>query len=275
MSLSAGDAASSTEQVFPIRINHRRGDAKLSTEILERLQTEQRSMRRQRWLSSALVAGLVGLVLLAAGRPRSPVDESIRTEAVPIGAIIPFWGGPDDLVALETYELCDGGEVLTEDSPIRGYVKPDLRNRFLAGANLASLNLWTDPVSGGVDTIPARPLGQTEGHALTIAQLPKHDHGAQVSTVHGSELGGAGRLVTKYELGSGQGTPNGMDSRPGPGEGEFDVRWGTAVPIEDHTHPVTVTKTGGGQSHSHRLPDVPAHDNRPSFVGVHFLIRVK
>lgn len=246
----------------------------MSTEILERLQTEQRSMRRQRWLNSALVAGLVGLVLLAAGRPRSPVDESIRTEAVPIGAIIPFWGGPDDLIAIEGFELCDGGEILTEDSPIRGYVKPDLRNRFLAGVDLASLNLWTDPVSGGVDTIPARPLGQTGGHALTITELPSHDHGANVSSVSGKALGGKGRFVSEYTPESGKGTPSGMDSNPG-GDSEFDVRWRTAIPVEDHTHVVTVTKTGGGRPHSHQLPNVPAHDNRPPFVGVYFLIRVK
>lgn len=201
--------------------------------------------------------------------------EGIFGSVVPLGGIIPFCGGPEELELLENFELCDGSEVTREDSPIRGRLKPDLRNRFLAGADRAALNLWTDPVSGGVDTIPARPLGQTEGHALTIAQLPKHGHGAQVSTVRGSALGGNHRLVSEYRRGSGPGTPSGMDGNPGGSDPEFDVRWGTAVPIRNHTHTVTVTETGGGQSHSHRLPDVPAHDNRPSFVAVHFIIRVK
>ena len=248
----------------------------IDAEIVERLQEQQRSLRRQRWINSALIAGLAGIILLAASRPQSPVDESIRTSTVPIGAIVPFWGGPDDLITLEDYELCDGGQVLTEDSPIRGFAKPDLRNKFLAGADRASLNLWSDPVTGGIDTTPAVALGQTGGHSLTVAQMPKHKHDATVSTVKGTALANGGRLVIKYVRDSGKGTPSGTDGNPGNDANyEFDLRWPRAVTPADHTHVVTVLDSGNGAAHSHALPPIPAHDNRPPFVGVHFLIRVK
>jgi hypothetical protein len=53
--------------------------------------------------------------------------------ALPIGSVIAFWGQRADLRA--NYELCDGEEVTTSDSPVLKQHKPDLRDSFVKGSN--------------------------------------------------------------------------------------------------------------------------------------------
>lgn len=68
-------------------------------------------------------------------KQQAAFSESIRDRMdrlIPIGTIIPYYG---QLSALpDNWKVCDGSTVTDSASPIKGYVLPDLRQRFLRGA---------------------------------------------------------------------------------------------------------------------------------------------
>ena len=191
----------------------------------------------------------------------------LEQSTVPVGGIIAYFGAHDEITRLESWELCDGTAVSTKQSPLHGVTKPDLSDRFIIGTT-AEIDLRKQPIAGGNNQTPALGLGGTHGHALSVQEMPGHHHSHAHYVAHNSGANGprmlddnapGGHLRTKgqagkdskYVLIGGGGTPNaGPTNNSGP-------------------------HAGGGAAHSHGLPNVPAHDNRPAFAGLFYIIRVK
>lgn len=236
--------------------------------------------------SGVLIALLTGFLWL--GRLAERVDQ-LRTESArehfsrlmveleakraeldhPVGSVVAFWGSVADARAAENYELCDGTQVTTAGSPILGIFKPNLADRFIMGVTAVE-SVVTAKIVGGQNEIPARPQGnqgRTFGHALNIAEMPSHNHGGQTGQAGRADLGDGYLLIC-----NGHNTPSGMDGSAD----EMNLKVRDAIKIRnvpDHRH--SIASQGDGTEHSHALPEIPGHDNRPAFVGMFYLIRVK
>lgn len=70
---------------------------------------------------------------------------------VPIGGLVPYFGDPADLPS--HWIICDGSTVADPDSPLDGQTIPDLRQRFVRGADAD--NGYSVGATGGRDDIPS------------------------------------------------------------------------------------------------------------------------
>jgi hypothetical protein len=157
--------------------------------------------------------------------------------SIPVGGVIMWWGTLATIPA--NFELCNGAAPTTSGATLGG-LKPDLRDRFPKGATSAASDVKSIPVVGGVHTIAARQSG---GTAITIAQMPSHNHDNGINNKLVRNDGNATTIETD------------------PTVGEIDTQ--NAAPI---------VAVGGGQAHDHTIP---WHDNRPAFLEMFFIIRVK
>jgi len=172
--------------------------------------------------------------------------------AVPVGGVIMWWG--DKAAIPPDFEICNGAVPTTPNARLVGN-KPDLQDRFVKGA-LSSDATRADLGTGGAHTISDRSSASV---ALTEAQIPDHSHGYadRFWIVNGS----AGNNSFGYKISAGSLAANAR----GPDGSSFprDTYWATNA---------TTVGTGGSQGHSHT---VPTHDNRPAFLEMYFIIRVK
>ena len=174
------------------------------------------------------------------------VDVAISGAGLPVGMII-MWGGV--LASIPAgWQLCDG----TNSTP-------DLRGAFPRGAGGD-----IDPGdTGGAASVTSGSdgTGNTGSTALTIAQMPAHNHrifmgpvghqlpsGPTNMTSYGAHSGGSNDYRNIHSSGSGTGIPNGTQYIQDAGEGE------------GHTHT--------GPAHTHSV------DTVPPFVGVYFIQKV-
>ncbi|MFC7336714.1 hypothetical protein ACFQY0_05965 [Haloferula chungangensis] len=185
--------------------------------------------------------------------------------SVPVGGVIMWWGSANAIPP--GFELCSGGTPSTAGALIS--TKPDLRDRFVKGSGSTNGNVASNNSTGGSHTIGTRNGG---GTALAPSQLPNYtlphnlataaagNHSHTISDARNDaeddDDGDNGKLAT------GQG--NGL--RPFPTLRSDDAG--------NHTHAITgsVTSGGGNQAHSHT---VPGHDNRPAYLEMFYIIRVK
>ena len=104
------------------------------------------------------------------------VLQTLLDEVVPLGTIAFYRGDLNDLPA--TWAVCDG----TNGTP-------DLRGLFLVGANDST---FPPGSTGGSSTVNSSEAGEhdhtgtTAGHALSINEMPAHDHEQLVLTVGAS-----------------------------------------------------------------------------------------
>lgn len=121
------------------------------------------------------------------------------------------------------------------------FTLPDCRGRVTAGKDNmggTSADRLTAPLNGDV-------LGQTggaEGHVLTVAQMPAHDHG-------GTTGNGGSHSHTVQGFGPNK-TPR-AQPQAAVGTGEDTVNTSTAP---NHTHPISAQ--GEGQAHSSIQPTI-------------------
>lgn len=196
-------------------------------------------------------------------RTRELLSASLAI-AVPLGSVVSLWGTKASLDGLKDWELCDGTPVRNPDSPLHGKVKPNLVDRFVMGCG-AGQDPQAEAIVGGMNAIPARSMGRAGAVNLTLAQMPRHSHPhahylAVNKSTAGSYLGdvpnqsfvtgGQRGADSKYALAAVPETPNAGAS------GRDD------------------TPAGNSEAHDHPLPDLPPHDNRPSFIGLYYIIRV-
>ena len=96
----------------------------------------------------------------------------------PVGTIV-AWAGSVASIPTSEYQLCDGGAASTSAlQAITGSNVPDLRDRFIVGANNIS----------GTGTYPGVGVGSTGGSADAV--VVEHSHLMRVVGVSGSGPGG-------------------------------------------------------------------------------------
>jgi len=168
--------------------------------------------------------------------------------SVPVGGVIMWWGKIQDIP--NNFEVCDGTAPATPGSTLGG-TKPDLRDRFVKGA------------LAGVTDVRTAVVGGRNTYSLTVDQLPLHTHSlVGLSTgnagTHNHALTAVGRWGDQYAFDEG-----GFSSEDGrQGSHTF-----TTSDSGGHTHTVTgsIGNTGTGAQ----------IDNRPAFLSLFYIIRVK
>jgi len=177
----------------------------------------------------------------------------MTNKRIPVGSVIAFWGSRQRINDMKRYELCDGEEVST-NGPLKGTIKPDLRARFIRGV----------PEDGEVDinspTIGGNDFSEqvtTSGTSLTIDQMPRHTHVLN-DPGHDHSINVPGNAGQIYDNGDARQAA----SFYSPGAQSTGAT-GTNI---------TVNESGGDNAHSH---SVPSFDNRPEFMEMHYIIRVK
>jgi hypothetical protein len=189
---------------------------------------------------SQVANGSLGDRQLAAGLP------------IPVGGVIMWWGDVSNLPA--NFELCDGAMPSTPGAALSS-AKPDLRDRFVKGAPVGTTTM-ASLIAGGTNSIPER---QTGGTAISIDQMPTHSHGGHTTGVDPfSGTDGSRDYNDNYT------------SNPGLGISYNGTRLNRANLFSEHQH--AIHAEGGGQPHDHTIP---AHDNRPAFLEMFYIIRVK
>lgn len=158
--------------------------------------------------------------------------------AVPVRAVVPFFGDQNEIP--NGWLLCNGQTVADPDSPLNGTRVPDLRGMFVRGApNPTSIG-----ASGGRDQIPAHAHSFFEQGSVWF---PRVSGNGWFDAYHpASRAEGFHRHVRNLQFPSDASNP--YDSH-----GHMN---GTAT-VSGNTRP-------GG-----------AHDNRPRFTEMNFIIRIK
>jgi hypothetical protein len=168
------------------------------------------------------------------------IHQHLIDRGVPYGAILMWSGIVDDIP--ESWALCDGNNGT-----------PDLRDRFIVGAG----DTYPPLASGGNDTASGTAtiaMSGTHthtltigGHALTIAEMPAHNHGNGV----------VDKNDDLFNYGSKAADPSQNDSiddndSEGDTQGLTETIGGGAA----HTHEGSTADLGGAHTHDISLDDV-------------------
>lgn len=162
---------------------------------------------------------------------------------VPIGTVLSWWPTAPGAGVPAGYEYCDGTPVVT-DGPLKGFNKPDLMGtqRFLRGismSNLGSFGGGNAFTTGGTDTTPH--------HQHSVPGLASHTHKVRGRTERNTQL-----------------------ANPGAGVDDFRA----IVVLNNHSHEIDLeTESATGASSSTGLGGT--HDNRPAYVEIAFIVRVR
>jgi hypothetical protein len=165
--------------------------------------------------------------------------------SVPVGAILAWYGDPAALPP--EWRLCDGALVSDPESPLTGQRVPDLRGRFLRGAACCG---------------PGEGAGETGGQD----EAPAHSHPFSAATNNvwfGPESVAGWRGAETLPEGPPRGRPKAVAALTVPREASGRGPW------PSHGH------MGGSASFSGATANAGGHDNRPRFVSLHFIIRIK
>lgn len=181
----------------------------------------------------------------------------LSTQGLPIGASVDFWGD----TAPDGWFLCYGQAISRVDYAalfaILGtkygsgdgastFNLPDCRGRATAGRDDmggTAAGRLTNPVDG--TTLGA--VGGAQSHALTLEQMPAHDHGAATGS------NGAHSHTISFQQHFGF-TPGGGGS--GPYQSVTSGSAGTSS-ASSHTH--SISSAGGGEAHPNVQPTIVAN----------------
>jgi len=177
----------------------------------------------------------------------------MTNKRIPIGSIIAFWGTLEKINNMKRYELCDGEQVTTR-GPLQGSKKPNLRGLFIRGVPEDSDIDVEQPTLGGSDTVEKR---LTSGTSLTVDHMPSHSHPIN-DPGHSHSINVPGNAGNIYDSG-------------GDRQAASFYSPGVTRTGGEPTN-ISIGNKGNGAEHTH---DVALHDNRPSFMEVHYIIRVK
>ena len=159
--------------------------------------------------------------------------------ALPIGAVLPFWGDPATLDT--SWVLCDGRLISDATSPLNGKRAPNLIETFMRGANgQAQLG-----ATGGRDSVPAHSHWFSSTGSVWLPNESGNGNGPFGSF---SPTTAAGWDNSKYSLGRQNGSAN---------------------PYNTHGH------MGGSVGISGNTLAAGDFDNRPRYLAMHFIMRVK
>ncbi len=193
-----------------------------------------------------------GVTLLNGPFQYTPYAKS-ADNGVPIGGVI-MWTGT---VVPDGWALCDG-------TTVEGFATPDLRGRFIVGAGQNS-----NPTVGDTNpTYALNALGGQNGVSLTVAEMPGHNHGGNLTTSNAGthrhalwSILGNGSLATLSGAYTGFGAFTGL---------YLDGAWqnrgsGYIDDAGDHNHTVSITSEGTNT----------AHENRPPYYALAYIVRVR
>jgi len=159
--------------------------------------------------------------------------------ALPIGAVLPFWGDPATLDT--SWVLCDGRLISDATSPLNGKRAPNLIETFMRGANgQAQLG-----ATGGRDSVPAHSHWFSSTGSVWLPNESGNGNGPFGSF---SPTTAAGWDTSKFSLGRQSGSAN---------------------PYNTHGH------MGGSVGISGNTLAAGDFDNRPRYLAMHFIMRVK
>ena len=184
---------------------------------------------------------------------KSYVDTSI-----PIGGII-MWSGAG-VTLPSNWKLCDG-------STYGSITTPDLRGRFVLSSGQGSgLTNRTTGQTGGAETV-----------ALTVAQMPSHNHGGSTTSSDDSNNG-----KHTHEI-SDPGHSHQQSSQTH--GGEYGHSWFRSRRDDGYFTPVIFTEksmtnisiSNNNSAHNHKIDSQgsgTAHENMPPFYVLAFIMRV-
>ncbi|WKV16960.1 hypothetical protein [Microcystis phage MJing1] len=148
---------------------------------------------------------------------------------------------------------------------------PDLTDKFVIGAG----GTRAPGATGGAASVNTSAAGAhahggaTQGHTLTAAQIPPHQHTGSTN--------GAG----DHSHGVGQAWAN--DTSQGSaninffGTGTVGIR-NTTDGVGQHAHSFTTDATGGGQPHTHTITEAPNHQHTvevlPPFYALAYIMKL-
>lgn len=183
------------------------------------------------------------------------------TNASPIGGVI-AWGGTVGSIP-DCWNLCDGGTY-------NGVTLPNLRDRFVIGAG----GDLSPGAFGGAKT--HNHGGNTGATALTIAQIPSHNHGVN-DPAHNHSVSDPGHThYTSFPytgLVGQAGGYGGLLNQPGSGTSNIYTSTSyTGVYLSASYTGISIQYTGSGNSHNHTI----AVDNHmPPYYALAFIGRTK
>lgn len=164
---------------------------------------------------------------------------------VPVGTVISWWR-PDASTPLPSDEwaIADGSVVSDAESPYHGQSLPDLTSRFVMGVTATDIGQ-----TGGANTLDLRHRHTVDSHTHSIPSHThnyNHDHGTSDVYCVGGGSTSVHRDITSLVNHAGSGTDTGAWS-------------GTSGASQPNTN--------------HQLSSDT--DNRPAYVGLLFLVRIK
>jgi microcystin-dependent protein len=185
------------------------------------------------------------------------VDGLVNT-SIPIGGII-MWSGAG-VTLPSNWKLCDGTTYGT-------VVTPDLRGRFVLSSGSGSgLTTRTTGGTGGAETV-----------ALTVAQMPKHDHGGTTTSTNSTNNGSHTHGVTDpghYHQQSSE-THGGQYGNSWNRSRRDDGYFTPVINTENAYTNISVNSTNS--AHNHAISEQgsgSAHENMPPFYVLAFIMRV-
>jgi len=188
------------------------------------------------YTAASVLARLITVDGAGSGLDADTLDGQHLAQVAPAGIIV-MWSGSIGAVP-GGWALCDG----TGGTP-------DLRNRFIVGAG----DDYAVGANGGAQT--HNHTITVDGHALTVAELPAHDHAMFANLANDTPLSGATSVATR--------------TSSSPGESEYNLTTGGAtVPTLGLT-----AETGSGDAHTHTASAETA-DSRPPYFALAFIMKL-
>jgi hypothetical protein len=166
----------------------------------------------------------------------------LRVCAPAISGVIVMWSGLQSNIPSQ-WLLCDG----TNGTP-------DLRDRFIVGAGIVHASGST----GGASS--ATPIISVAGTALSVAQMPAHNHGGSTGFVVDV---GAANAARDFSNALNNGSPKHFQTAG-------DMTYGTNF-FNDHKHSIPSQGSGATHTHSATSSAVPT---KPPYYALAFIMRV-
>lgn len=211
--------------------------------------------------------------------PIAALDAIVTRQLVPIGAVL-SWFRPDNTVSVPTgWAICDGTSVSSVNHDFgtgAAFNLPDLRNKFILGANIALADAAA-ATAGDASTNAPGIRGAGSSHARNIQH--SHTVNSHTHTVSGA-TGSVGNHQHVQSASAGPSATFVMQNESG--GGPF-----VTVPTGDHFHGFA-SQTSADGSHSHSLGFESAstspgtntqlgttQDIKPLYVGLLQIMKVK